>query len=408
MEREIIAAVIADRKAYDAIHEHIDPKETFSALGQFWWKFIAAYYKRDGRARSVDVALLLEQASADLNRTKQAETLRSVLPPGDGADVGVSVPNVVSGVLDLRKRALLAELAGADLSGQRQKADRAFAELAQIWDASSLDGSQRTEAKEAADLFAALGSEHRIRLLPAALNERIGGGALPGQHIVVFGRTEVGKSTFVLNLCAGFLKQGLKVLYIGNEDPIDAIKFRFLCRVAKVTAGEAHSDRAGVLSRYADRGAADRVRFLHLSPGSVAAIEREIEDYEPKVVIVDQIRNLDGPEPDITRRLEANATRFRGLLSRHGLLGVSVTQASDRSTGHNQDPPIWLSTGDCADSRVGLPAQADLMLGIGANNAMMQQNQRAISLVKNKLAAGPQSRTGIIVTVDLERGIVRS
>lgn len=407
MEREIIAACIADRKAYDAIQEHIDPKEIFSALGQFWWKFISAWYRRDPKCSGIAVSLLLEQAAPDLSRTKQAETLRSVLPSGDGAGV-VSVANVVSSVLDLRKRALLFELGATDLSGNKQKADRLFAELADIWGKSELDANARTEAKDAAELFEVLGPEHRIKLLPAALNERIGGGALPGQHIVVFGRTEVGKSTFVLNLCAGFLKQGLKTLYIGNEDPIDAIKFRFICRVAKATAEEAHKAPARVVAAYAERRGPELCRFLHLSPGSVSAIEKEVDDFEPRVIVIDQIRNVDGPEPDITRRIEANAIRFRGLLSRRALLGVSVTQAADRSERHNAEPPIWLATGDCADSRVGLPAQADLMLGIGANNQMMQQNQRAISLCKNKLASGPQSRTGLIVTVDLERGIVRS
>ena len=131
-----------------------------------------------------------------------------------------------------------------------------------------------------------------------------------------------------------------------------------------------------------------------------------VEEWPTDIVFLDQIRNLSSNEDGMTRRLEHSAIVFRALVATHGLVGVAITQAGDRSKTHNADSPVWLSTGDVDSSRVGLPAQADLMLGIGGNADMIARGQRAISIVKNKCYSGPNSREGVIVNVDLARNIV--
>ena len=64
----------------------------------------------------------------------------------------------------------------------------------------------------------------------------------------------------------------------------------------------------------------------------------------------------------MTQGLNRIAIQFRSLLLDYGLIGVSVTQANDRTQHSGQEPPIWLGLGDVDSSRTGLPAQADLML----------------------------------------------
>jgi hypothetical protein len=106
--------------------------------------------------------------------------------------------------------------------------------------------------------------------------------------------------------------------------------------------------------------------------------------------------------------MESNAIKYRSLINEFGIVGISVTQAGDRSQGHNNDGPLWLGPGDVDSSRVGLPAQVDLMLGIGANMELLDRAQQAISICKNKLWSGPKSREGFIVQYDVARCYVQS
>ena len=108
----------------------------------------------------------------------------------------------------------------------------------------------------------------------------------------------------------------------------------------------------------------------------------------------------------MTQRMEHNAIRFRSLLNREKLIGLSVTQAGDRSQGHNQDGPLYLSAGDVDSSRVGLPGTADLQVGIGSNKEMMARGLRMLNFAKNKLSSDPGSREPLIVRFDLARSMV--
>jgi hypothetical protein len=108
----------------------------------------------------------------------------------------------------------------------------------------------------------------------------------------------------------------------------------------------------------------------------------------------------------MTQRMEGNAIRFRSLINEYSLVGISVAQAGNRDERHNADGPLWLGAGDVDSSRVGLPAQVDLMLGIGRNSDLDARSQRAVSICKNKLYSGPEAREGFIVSVDFARSII--
>jgi len=402
MDRSILWGAIKDRNAWERVKNHVKERE-FSPPVAFWWKIVCEYYSRDSTARTCDVSVLQSLGDNRISNPKHRDALISVI----SEPVDASAVNVVSTVLELKRYNATAEFASAAMANDREKATKLLSALNELWERTELDPEQRIYAETVERIFERVGVEHRIPVLPKALNERIGGGVLPGHHILVFGRTEVGKSAFTINMGAGFLRRGKRVLYVGNEDDINSIKLRFIGRVLKRTRQEIDADRDDAITAYRESGAEDNMRLVHLQPGSISSIRRDIEDFRPDVLIVDQIRNLSGPEDGMTQRLEGNAIKFRNLLSEYGLIGVSVTQAGDRSDRHNQEPPIWLGTGDVDSSRVGLPGTVDLMLGIGANSQMLSMNQRAISLCKNKLDSGPHSREGFIVNVDLSRSIIR-
>lgn len=403
LDKEILDATIEDRRAYERVAAHIQARE-FSPHVAFWWKLVGEYYDRDKQAKCIDRAVLRQLGESKISNPKHREAILGVV-----SESSVSSPaNVVAAVLGLLRNNRAAEFASAALGGDTAKAQVLLETINDLWKKESFDDEteEKIYAAPIEELYSKVGTGRRIPLLPAPLNVRIGGGVLPGHHIVVFGRTEIGKSCFVINLIAGFLKAGKRVLYVGNEDEINNVKARLVCRVTGKTQQEAELHQSETAAVFRKRGGEDLVRLVHMQPGSIEAIAEEVRDYKPEILVLDQIRNLSADEDGMTRKLEHNAIRFRSLLAQHNLVGVSVTQASDKSDRNSADSPVWLSAGDVDSSRVGLPAQADLMVGIGGNRDMIERGQRAISLPKNKCFSGPQSREGFITQFDLARNIV--
>src|SRR5208283_4103275 len=125
-----------------------------------------------------------------------------------------STANVVQCVLDLRRYNLSAEFAAATMGKDRKKADKLLAELIEIWDKSDI-ADEATEVEYAKDwkqLDSVVGKERRISLGLASLDDRIGGGCLPGHHVLIFGRTEIGKSCLTVSLAANLVSSGKRVL----------------------------------------------------------------------------------------------------------------------------------------------------------------------------------------------------
>ena len=403
LEQQILAAAMAEREAYDKLEKHLSFKE-FSPHVGFWWKALSAYYARDKRASSADRAILLELGQSGITNPKHRDAILGALP--ESSD-GVSVPNVIAAALSLLRSNRAAEFASAAIGGDSKKAAKLLEEVNDLYGKEDFEEeSEVIVASPIEELFAIVGSEKRIPILPAALNTRVGGGVLPGHHLLIFGRTEIGKSAFVINLVAGFIKQKQRVLFIGNEDEINNVKARFVCRITGKTMQEVEAEKGSAVSCYKQRGAEDLLRLVHMQPGTIEEIDKECDSFRPSVVVLDQIRNLGSAEEGMTRRIEANAIAFRSLLSKYSLVGVSVTQASDKSERNSADLPVWLSAGDVDSSRVGLPGTADLMIGIGGSQEMISRGQRALSICKNKLFSGPQSREGLIVSVDLARSLI--
>lgn len=403
LDTQILHACITDRKAYDRIKDYVDPKD-FTPPVKFWWGILVEYYGRDLSCARADGAILRALGDERITNAKHRDSIMGVLKPDNVS----SIPNVVSAVLGLRRYNAAAEFASAAMAGDSDKAKKLLDQVNDLWERDTLgNDSDKQYAASVEAVFDQIGNERRIPLLPVSLNERIGGGVLAGHNILIFGRTEVGKSTFAINMAAGLVRRGKRVLYVGNEDGINLLKGRFVCRLTGRTWSEVERDKGAAANLFRERGGEDRLRLVHMQPGTVASIVEDIEQHEPDFVFVDQIRNLASGESDLTPRLEANATRFRNLISRYNVVGVGVAQARDASERHNQEPPVWLSTGDIADSRVGLPSQMDLIIGIGGNSDMLRRNQRSISLCKNKLASDEKSREGFIVEFDLGRCGVR-
>jgi hypothetical protein len=163
-------------------------------------------------------------------------------------------------------------------------------------------------------------------------------------------------------------------------------------------AGQRGIDEANKRAR--QYGMEDRAIMVHLHPGSTGEVEELCDEHKPDVLVLDQIRNIGGGT-ELTQKLNQVALEVRAMLGRYDMLGVSVTQAN---APEGQSPKVWLKDTDIDSSKTGLPAQADLLLGIGANEDMLMTGQRALSICKNKLNGNHE---GFYIQMDYQTSRVK-
>lgn len=400
-DAKIVSACIADRRAYDRVKAHIDPQE-FTPTGRFWWGLVAAWYQADPGATAVDSNILRERAVRTAGRNAELSL--------DWFDAAQAAPcpspeNVAGEVLDLKREVAWRRLAAA-MEGERDPVQIAklVDEHQELVKATTLtQRSELTWGSRLEDLSEAVGSGNRIRLWPEKLQEKTGG-AMPGDHIVVFGRPESGKTLFSVNMVAGWLRDGHNVLYVGNEDNIDKIQDRVRHNLSGMTKAQVEKWTDEANKRCRDKGW-DRLRAVHLFPGSAAEIADIVEETRPTCLVVDQLRNLHSPGSKggtKAQRLDDIACDVRQLGAKYGLVVMSVGQAN--AGDQHGRPREWLDLDDFDESRTGVPGQADLMVGIGVTPELDAHNQRALSLPKNKMSG---DHAGFVVNIDKLRSRIQ-
>src|SRR5574337_1689815 len=151
------------------------------------------------------------------------------------------------------------------------------------------------------DILEKTSPQHKVPILPKSLNDRLGGGAFRGHHVLVFARPEVGKTTFALNLLRAPAGAGRRCLYIGNEDPL---KESIIPRSISAFSGEPFSAvESGRLLREANNRGLSTVTFVAAFPGSVAEVGELIGDYKPQFVVIAQVGNFNAKDDSYTLQL---------------------------------------------------------------------------------------------------------
>lgn len=376
--RNLLASCIRDRGAWEQIEGVIQDGD-LNEQERLIVNGIRDYYSRDDGAGRVDPDLLGAAIGRGLANPKHREQLQSVVRVLAALDV--SPANVVTDFIEVRRSAAAGRLATALAAGKSAGDVAPLVEEYNEWAnkttltaaTSVVSGKSVTELAEARR-----GANGLIRVAPAALNERLGGGLLRGHHLILFARPEVGKTMFLVNAVAGFVRDGHKVLYCGNEDPQDDIILRVIGRLVR-------QERSAILERpddiqvQAEAAGYGNVVFADLTPGSPGEIEALVKEVRPDVIIIDQLRNLNVGEDNFVRALEKSAAAVRTIGKKHNAVVISVTQAGDSASGKSV-----LDMGDVDNSNTGIPAQADVLLGIGMSNDDYTQSRRTLSLCKNK------------------------
>jgi len=107
-----------------------------------------------------------------------------------------------------------------------------------------------------------------------------------------------------------------------------------------------------------------------------------VKRYQPKVLIVDQMRNLRIAKTDnYTQGLDHIAQGLRALAKQNDIVTIGITQAGDSASGR----PV-LEMGDVDSSNTGIPGAADVLIGLGVTDTLRNAGQRVLSISKNKIS----------------------
>jgi archaellum biogenesis ATPase FlaH len=383
MERKILAAIIRNRAHWDAVKGHLKQEE-LSAEGAIIVDLVKEYYDTDSDAEHVDLDLLEPRITRRVASNKHVEVINAYLK--SIAEEDTSAVNVIAEVVEHKAHTLGLKLAAKLASGKSgDEVNQLLQQYSELRQSSVLTSTAVDDEEFAGVGTASLLSKHfdksgLIELWPRPLNDLVDGGAKPGHHILVFAPTEMGKTLMVINMVAGFLRNGHRVLYIGNEDPAPDILMRMMTRMTGLTKYEI-MEKPDEAQKLLDQRNWNKFVLAALAPGSFGQIQKLVEKHNPKVVVLDQLRNLNVESENRTQALEKAATSARNLAKRNNVLVVSVTQAADSASGKT-----ILDRGDVDGSNVGIPGQCDLMIGIGADKHMEDTGARFLSFPKNKLS----------------------
>jgi len=215
------------------------------------------------------------------------------------------------------------------------------------------------------------------------------GGMSKGNLAIVFGRPEIGKSSFIAHMVANFIKFGITVDYYANEEPGRKI----MLNIRRAVTAETDKDIANSVILKEDRkdwlNAVQHLTVRQIGTMEIDTIVSRAKKSQPDVIILDQVDKLsliNGRFNATHEKLKALYVRTRELAKTADCLVINVSQASMDADGKNR------ITYDMLDgSKTGKAGEADIIIGIGKDDFLEDESSdprdqlRYITVSKNKI-----------------------
>ena len=374
-ESELLCAGLKSRDAWVLASDLLDVAD-YSPMARRIWSGLDKYYQRDPEADKADPKTVYQLVVDTLSTKAHKEQLRDAIQYAYGLDV--SPQNVVGLALDLRRQSVAFTLAEKLLNGER--ADEDMELYQRLIEAEDLSDAT-TEAYQGIDLselLEVIDPDKKIKFAPNSLNDRLNGGLVKGDSMIVGGRPNSGKSALCVTMMASCAYRGLKVLYLGNEEPVKKTIIRTISCLTGKTSAQMLEDTEGTMKVATERGY-NNIVYAHLSPGTPQEIKSLVRQHKPDVVVVDQLLNLKVGKTEGVERMEQSARAIRTIGGELGCVTISVSQV-----GESGDNKLRLGMADLYGSKTGLQGAADVILLIGNDNTYEASHSRMLNLAKNK------------------------
>lgn len=211
-------------------------------------------------------------------------------------------------------------------------------------------------------LLAITGNENRWKFNISTIANRVYGPG-PGDFMIVLARPETGKTAFVVSLAAspgGFVEQGAKVLYLGNEEDPSRTKLRAVMAYTGMTLDEIKAEPENAVVEYGKIAPNLLMKGIH--DWDNLKIEAFIDEYNPDIVIIDQLDKVNyvTSTDKIVEKLGEIYIWFRQLAVKKKFAAIGLSQASVDAEGKT------IVTPDMAEnSKTRKFAEGDLVMGLG-------------------------------------------
>lgn len=387
MEQQILSTILSDRTAFELV-KATKLNYTFSDIGKIVYKEVDKYYELDENAPKCSTEIIKERIESHYPATAR-KILEYIRPNGY-----ISAENIREAVYSHGIKEYSTAIAEAGWDDNSKELEKRIGYLSEFKERFEKGGEgeyctvryYNTDEYWSSDPSDS-SSADLIKILPVDLNKAIDGGLPPQTHVLIFAHTDVGKTGFAINMCYGFLVQGLKVGYVINEESGSNILNRYAARVLGKPTSEIRDNRHRYGKLLRDEFFADNFHVVDMEQGSLREISKFIEERELDVIVVDQVRNLDtGRSESLVAQKEIAGRGMRSLLKKYNIVGISVTQGADSCLNQDGSYKDILTVRNIDGSRVGLPGSADLILGLGTKDELKEVGYRTINLCKNKLS----------------------
>ena len=313
MESKILSSIIKDRESFNKLSK-LNVKDSFSDPAKFIYDIVCDFYDNDTSVSFVDLELVEKRIEREL--PKQIDLYRNILKT---LNETTSSANLLNEVIAVKKDSIARELSSLLLTQQKAGVIELMEEYKNV--ESSFDEDDEDESLLAGvkicDIVESLKNQNRIKLWPKALHQATGG-AIRGNNVLVFGRPEVGKSLFIINMVGGLLHDGYKVLFIENEDPAKSTMSRLICRLADKPLIDVIENPDEVENVVRQRGYNNLI-LKSLSPGTFRDIQSLIDHHGVDVVVINQLRNIWVGKASRVEQMEIAATSARNLAKKNDI-----------------------------------------------------------------------------------------
>ena len=212
------------------------------------------------------------------------------------------------------------------------------------------------------------------------LREKVVGGG-PGNFCIIFGRPESGKSTLGIFEAAGYVRQGLRVGYFGNEEPAKRLYLRFISSALEKTEAEVRANPEACKTAFMDYS--KHLRMMDCVGMDIQDVDAWCAKNKPDVLVLDQLDkfSIDGKFNRDDQRLGELYTYAREIAKRHKCFVIGVCQCSAEGEGI-----LSLDFSMLAGSKTAKAGEADLIIGIGKHKLTEDDNPfRQFTISKNKI-----------------------
>lgn len=373
-ESKLLNIACNDRNAFLVLSKY-GFSDNLAESSKFIWKAVARYYEKDKKASYVDLEVIRDLIKRKFENTIHEDKLNAVL---NNFREGVSVPNVLEAYTEYKLRELEEQIQVLIAQNNDKKAE-AINEWIEL--KRGLNGKEYGKELHQGVEFEEeeLSNFNPYMLYPKSLNKYIDGGMEKQEQAIVFARPNLGKTALALTFAVGFLKQGLKVLFLTNEDSPRKTKLR-LAQVLLGVSKEKILNEPQEAARAVKEKGGDRFYFKELDGGgTLEEIEEQILKCEPDVVLLDMMRHINVKGNSKHEKLEEIARVMRGYCEKHNFISILFSQAGDSATGKQ-----YISINDFDESNTGVQGACDIMIGVGASDSQLAYEIRTVSFCKNK------------------------